>query len=48
VDQKYCAHEALRDDPLLANVRGDSEFQGIVRASAECEQKFRAAEGLAK
>jgi eukaryotic-like serine/threonine-protein kinase len=44
VDEKYCAREALEDDPLLAGVRADPEFQGIVKAAAECQQKAIAAE----
>jgi eukaryotic-like serine/threonine-protein kinase len=45
VSDRYCAHEALQADPLLATVRDDPEFQGILQASAECEQKFKSAEG---
>lgn len=45
VSDRYCAHQALQADPLLATVRGDPEFQGILQASAECQQKFSSAEG---
>ena len=45
VDAKYCAREALELDPLLAGVRGDPEFKGILQAATECEQSFRKAEG---
>jgi serine/threonine protein kinase/Tfp pilus assembly protein PilF len=48
VEDKYCAPEALRDDPLFSGVRGDGEFQEIVRAAAACQQKFKLAEGTAK
>jgi len=44
----YCAHQALQSDPLLANVRGDKEFRQIVQASAECQQKFAAAQGMGR
>jgi hypothetical protein len=44
----YCAHQALQSDPLLANVRGDAEFQQIVQAAAECQQKFAAAQGMGR
>ena len=42
VDGRYCAHEALLDDPLLAGVRGDPEFQEIVKAAAACGGKVAA------
>ena len=48
VDGRYCAHEALLADPLLAPVRKDSEFQAILQSAAQCEQKFISAEGLRK
>ena len=43
VDGRYCAHEALLEDPLLAGVRGEPEFQEIVRAAAACGEKVRGA-----
>jgi hypothetical protein len=46
VAENYCAHQALQSDPLLAGVRGDAEFQQIVQAAAECQQKFTAAQGM--
>jgi len=48
ISDGYCAHEALLADPLLATVRQDPEFQGIVQAAAACQQKFTAAEGNIK
>jgi hypothetical protein len=39
VAENYCAHQALQSDPLLVSVRGDTEFQKIVQAAAECQQK---------
>jgi TolB-like protein/Tfp pilus assembly protein PilF len=44
----YCAHQALESDPLLASVRGDTEFRQIVQAAAECQQKFEAAQGMSR
>ena len=41
VDGRYCAHEALLEDPLLARVRGDAEFHTIVAAAAKCQQDFK-------
>jgi len=48
VDEKYCAREALLEDPLLATVRRDPEFQTIVKAAADCQEKAIAAEGAPK
>jgi eukaryotic-like serine/threonine-protein kinase len=48
VAENYCAHQALQSDPLLANLRGDAEFRQIVQAAADCQQKFEAAQGMAK
>jgi TolB-like protein len=43
IEGRYCAHDALLDDPLLAGVRGDPEFQEIVKAAAACQGKVRGA-----
>jgi serine/threonine protein kinase/Tfp pilus assembly protein PilF len=48
VADRYCAHEALLADPLLAPVGKEAEFQAIVQSAAQCEQKFISAEGLRK
>jgi hypothetical protein len=48
VAENYCARQALQYDPLLAGVRADAEFRQLVQAAAECQQKFRAAEGMSK
>ncbi|MGA9355316.1 MAG: protein kinase [Terriglobales bacterium] len=37
VQNGYCAHEALLDDPLLAGVRGDPDFAAIVQEAATCQ-----------
>jgi TolB-like protein len=42
----YCAHEALKADPLLAGVRQDAEFGQIVQTAAECQQRLAAAQGI--
>jgi serine/threonine protein kinase len=44
----YCAYQGLESDPLLADVRGDADFQQIVQAAAECQQKFAAAQGMSR
>jgi TolB-like protein/tRNA A-37 threonylcarbamoyl transferase component Bud32/cytochrome c-type biogenesis protein CcmH/NrfG len=41
VQGRYCAHDALLEDPLLADVRGDAEFAGIVQEAAACQGKVR-------
>jgi TolB-like protein/Tfp pilus assembly protein PilF len=48
VEDRYCAHEALQRDPLLAGVRGEAEFHEILKSSTECEAKFREGTGLGK
>ncbi|MGA7685390.1 MAG: protein kinase [Terriglobales bacterium] len=48
VDEGYCAHEALLDDPLLAGVRGDAEFAAIVQEAAACQGKVGVAQNPAK
>jgi hypothetical protein len=48
VEENYCAQEALLSDPLLASVRADAEFRQIVQAAVTCQQKFAAAQGMAR
>jgi eukaryotic-like serine/threonine-protein kinase len=48
VAANYCAYEALQQDPLLADERADPEFQRIVQAASDCQQKFEAAQGIVK
>jgi TolB-like protein/cytochrome c-type biogenesis protein CcmH/NrfG len=48
VDEGYCAHEALLDDPLLAGVRADAEFATIVQEAAACQEKVGMAQKAAK
>src|SRR5208282_4605827 len=48
VAENYCAHQALQSDPLLAGVRADADFQQIVQAAANCQQKFEAAQGMGR
>ncbi len=44
----YCARQGLQSDPLLSDVRGDADFQQIVQAAADCQQKFAAAQGMSR
>jgi serine/threonine protein kinase len=48
VSENYCAHQALQSDTLLSNVREDADFRQIVAAAAECQQKFKVAQGMDK
>jgi eukaryotic-like serine/threonine-protein kinase len=48
VAANYCAYEALQQDPLLADQRGDPEFRQIIEAASDCQQKFEAAQGISK
>jgi serine/threonine protein kinase len=42
IDRNYCATDALRSDPLLANLRGTPEFSQLVLAAKQCQDRFRA------
>ncbi len=46
VAENYCAEQALQSDPLLKGLRGQPEFHQVVQAAAECQQKFKAAQGM--
>jgi len=37
VQQNYCAHTALLDDPLLKELRKDTAFNEVLTASSNCE-----------
>jgi len=37
VQQNYCAHSALLDDPLLKDLRKDTAFNEVLTASSSCE-----------
>ena len=40
IKQNYCAYSALQNDPLLANLRGSSEFKNLVSAAKECQDRL--------
>jgi hypothetical protein len=42
VEQNYCAHENLLNDPLLAKVRTDTAFRKILAAASVCQEAVRA------
>jgi serine/threonine protein kinase len=40
IEHNYCAYSALRSDPLLANLRGSPEFDRLLSAAQQCQQRF--------
>jgi len=40
IDHNYCAYSALRSDPLLSKIRGTAQFDQLVSAARECQQKI--------
>jgi eukaryotic-like serine/threonine-protein kinase len=40
IGQNYCAYTALQADPLLAKLRGTSEFKELLSAAKECQNEF--------
>jgi serine/threonine protein kinase/TolB-like protein/Tfp pilus assembly protein PilF len=43
VEQNYCAHENLLNDPLLAKLRTDTAFDKVLTAAGRCQEAVRAA-----
>jgi tetratricopeptide (TPR) repeat protein len=41
VQQNYCAHQALLDDPLLKNLRKDTAFDEVLTSSSKCEAALK-------
>jgi hypothetical protein len=42
VEQNYCAHENLLNDPLLAKLRADPAFDKVLTAAGICQDAIRA------
>jgi len=42
VEQNYCAHENLLNDPLLARLRTDTAFDKVLTAAGLCQEAVRA------
>jgi serine/threonine protein kinase/tetratricopeptide (TPR) repeat protein len=40
IAQDYCSYSALKSDPLLAKLRGASEFSELLSAAKECQKRF--------
>jgi eukaryotic-like serine/threonine-protein kinase len=43
VEQNYCAHENLLNDPLLAKLRTDTAFDKVLTAAGRCQEAVKAA-----
>jgi TolB-like protein/Tfp pilus assembly protein PilF len=41
VQQNYCAHTALLDDPLLKDLRKETAFNDVLTASSNCQAVFQ-------
>src|SRR6266849_941183 len=41
VQQNYCAHSALLDDPLLKNLRKETAFNEVLTAASSCQQTLK-------
>ena len=41
VQQNYCAHEALLDDPLLQGLRKETAFSEVLTAADKCQATFQ-------
>jgi eukaryotic-like serine/threonine-protein kinase len=43
VEQNYCAHDNLLNDPLLAKLRTDTAFDKVLTAAGRCQEAVKAA-----
>jgi eukaryotic-like serine/threonine-protein kinase len=43
IDRDYCAYSQLQADPMLAKLRGTSEFDQLLAAAKQCQQRYLAA-----
>ena len=41
VQQNYCAHDALLDDPLLKNLRKETAFDEVLTAASNCQTTLK-------
>jgi len=42
IEGRYCAYQALQEDPMLASLRGRPEFTQLLSAAKQCQEKFLA------
>ncbi len=40
IEHDYCSYSQLRSDPLLAKLRGTSEYDQLLAAAKRCQQKY--------
>jgi eukaryotic-like serine/threonine-protein kinase len=40
IGRNYCAYAALQSDPMLAKLRGTTEFDHLLSAAKQCQDKF--------
>jgi eukaryotic-like serine/threonine-protein kinase len=40
IERNYCAYSALQSDPLLAKLRGTAEFDQLLSAAKQCQDRF--------
>jgi hypothetical protein len=40
IGRNYCAYAALQSDPMLAKLRGTPEFDQLLSAAKQCQDKF--------
>ncbi len=45
VQQNYCAHSALLDDPLLKDLRKETAFSDVLTAASGCQQTLKEGRG---
>ncbi len=41
VQQNYCAHSALLDDPLLKDLRKETAFSDVLTAASSCQRTIQ-------
>jgi hypothetical protein len=41
VQQNYCAHSALLDDPLLKDLRKETAFSDVLTAASNCQKTIQ-------
>jgi hypothetical protein len=44
IERDYCGYSQLQSDPLLAKLRGSSEYDQLLSEAKQCQQKYLAAQ----
>jgi hypothetical protein len=42
IEGNYCSYSALRNDPLLARLRANPEYKGLLEAARSCQEPILA------